>query len=182
MIARMTKAARRKFAHRVVILTGLLALASVTAILGYRAMPTDEDAVQIYNHGVQLFAEGTPGNAADEFERVASVAPFGSEVSALARYNLATLQAHDGQMDPLTQARGLFEDVLRQRPMDTDTRRNLEIVIGKLSMILQSKATSAEAAQRSLDAPSFAQQAKQEPSTGGDSGAGGGGAADISEY
>lgn len=182
MIARMTKAARRKLGRRIAALVFLLAMALTATILAYRAMPTDEDAVQIYNHGVQLFAEGTPGNAADEFERVVSTAPFGSEVSALARYNLATLQAHDGQMDPLTAARSTFEDVLRQRPSDQDTRRNLEIVIGKLSMILQSKATSAEAAQRSLDAPSFAQQAKQEPSTGGDSGAGGGGAADKSEY
>ena len=130
----------------------------------------------------ELFAEGLPGNAAEEFEKVASTAPFSSEVSAMSRYNLATLMAHDGQMDPLTNARSLFEDVLRQRPLDQNTRRNLEIVIGKLGMILQSQATSAEAAQRSLDAPSFAQQAKQEPSTGGDSGAGGGSAADNSEY
>jgi hypothetical protein len=182
MIERMTRAARKKLARRAAILAVLLVVASTVAIMAYRAMPTDEDFVQIYNHGVQLFAEGTPGNAADEFERVASTAPFGSEVSALARYNLATLQAHDGQMDALTGARSMFEDVLRQRPMDQDTRRNLEIVIGKLAMILQSKATSAEAAQRSLDAPSFAQQAKQEPSTGGDSGAGGGGGNDSSEY
>jgi hypothetical protein len=182
MTARMTKAARRKLARRVTILAVLLIAASVVAVMAYRAMPDDEDFVQIYNHGVRLFAEGTPGNAADEFERVASTAPFGSEVSTMARYNLATLQAHDGQMDPLTGARSMFEDVLRQRPMDQDTRRNLEIVIAKLGMILQSMATSAEAAQRSLDAPSFAQQAKQEPSTGGDAGAGGGGGADNSEY
>ena len=58
----------------------------------------------------------------------------------------------------------------------------LEIVIAKIRMVLQSKATSAEAAQRALDAPSFAQQAKQEPSTGGDSGGGGGAPAGEQEY
>ena len=182
MIGRMTGAARKKLGRRIAVLIALLALATTVAVLAWRASPSDEDAVQIYNRGVQLFSEGLPGNAAEEFERVASTAPFGSEVSAASRYNLATLLAHDGQMDPLTDARGMFEDVLRQRPMDLNTRRNLEIVIAKLGMILQSQATSAEAAQRSLDAPSFAQQAKQEPSTGGDSGAGGGSAADPSEY
>ncbi|MCC7418426.1 MAG: hypothetical protein IT176_14915 [Acidobacteria bacterium] len=182
MISRTTRAARRTLARRAAILLVLLAGAAAAAVLAVRAVPADEDAVQIYNRGVRLFAEGTPGAAADQFERVAGDAPFGSDVSALARYNLATLQAQEGQMDPLTRARGLLEDVLRQRPMDQDARRNLEIVIGKMKMILQSSATSAEAAQRSLDAPSFAQQAKREPSTGGDSGAGGAAAADPSEY
>ena len=182
MIGRMTKAARRKLARRLSILVVLLIMASVAAVLAVRAQPTDDDAVQMYNEGVRLFAEGTPGNASDAFEKVAATAPFGSEVSALARYNFATLQAHEGEMDALTAARGLLEDVLRQRGNDQYARRNLEIVIAKMAMILQSKATSAEAAQRSLDAPSFAQQAKKEPSTGGDTGAGGGGAADNSEY
>jgi hypothetical protein len=182
MIGRVTKAARRKLARRISILTVLLLMAATAGVLALRAMPTDEDAVQMYNYGVQLFAEGTPGNASDMFEKVAATAPFGSEVSALARYNFATLQAHEGEMEALTAARGLLEDVLRQRGNDPYARRNLEIVIAKLGMILQSKATSAEAAQRALDAPSFAQQAKQEPSTGGDSGAGGGSAADPSEY
>ena len=182
MRQRMTKAARQQMGRRMAVLVALFLLASTAAVLSWRAAPTDEDAVQTYNRGVALYAEGLPGNAAVEFEKVASTAPFGSEVSAAARYNLATLLAHDGQMDPLTDARSMLEDVLRQRPLDQNTRRNLEIVIGKLAMILQSQATSAEAAQRSLDAPSFAQQAKQEPSTGGDSGAGGGAAADASEY
>jgi hypothetical protein len=182
MMQRMTKAARKKLARRAAALIALFLLASTAAVLSWRAAPADDDAVEIYNRGVQLFAEGTPGVAAEHFEAVASTAPFDSEVSAAARYNFATLLAHDGQMDPLSDARGMFEDVLRQRPHDQNTRRNLEIVIGKLNMILQSQATSAEAAQRSLDAPSFAQQAKQEPSTGGDSGAGGAGAADNSEY
>ena len=182
MMARVTKAARRQLLKRTAILLVLLLLGATAAILGVRAMPSDEDAVQMYNQGVQLFAEGTPGNAADMFEKVAATAPFGSEVSALARYNFATLQAESGDMESLTAARGLLEDVLRQRGNDQYARRNLEIVIGKLAMILQSKATSAEAAQRALDAPSFAQQAKQEPSTGGDTGAGGGSQSDPSEY
>ena len=182
MISRVTHAARRLLLRRIAILIVLLAVASTTAFLAWRAMPSDEDAVEVYNRGVALFAEGLPGGAADRFQRVAETAPFGSEVSALARYNLATLQAHDGQMESLTGARSLLEDVLRQRPFDQNARRNLEIVIAKLQMILQSEATSAEAAQRALEAPSFAQQAKQEPSTGGDSGAGGGAAAGETEY
>ena len=182
MIARMTRAARKKLLRRLAILVALFASVSTTAVLGWRAVPRDEDAVQVYNHGVELFAEGLPGSAEDQFEKVAATAPFGSDVSVFARYNYGTLQAHEGEMDALTTARGLFEDVLRQHGYDQDARRNLEIVIGKLRMILQSKATSAEAAQRSLDAPSFAQQAKQEPSTGGDAGAGGGGGDDNSEY
>lgn len=182
MISRITKAARKKLLRRIAMLVALLVSASTAGVLAWRAVPTDQDAVQVYNHGVALFAEGLPGGAEDEFERVAANAPFGSDVSVFARYNYGTLQAHEGEMDALTTARGLFEDVLRQHGSDQDARRNLEIVIGKLRMILQSKATSAEAAQRSLDAPSFAQQAKQEPSTGGDAGAGGGGGGDNSEY
>jgi hypothetical protein len=182
MIGRITKSARRKLVRRISILLVLLILAGVAAVMAFRATPTDQDAVNLYNQGVQLFAEGTPGNAEDLFEKVAATAPFGSEVSALARYNLATLQAHEGDMESLTASRGLLEDVLRQRGNDQYARRNLEIVIAKLGMILQSKATSAEAAQRALDAPSFAQQAKQEPSTGGDTGAGGGSPSDPSEY
>ena len=182
MISRMTHAARRLLLRRIEILVVLFALASRATFLAWRAMPGDQDAVQLYNRGVALFAEGLPGGAADYFARVAETAPFGSEVSALARYNLATLQAHDGQTESLTGARSLLEDVLRQRPFDQNARRNLEIVIAKLRMILQSKATSAEAAQRALDAPSFAQQAKQEPSTGGDGGAGGGAAANDPVY
>jgi hypothetical protein len=160
----------------------LRGLASTAAVTAWRARPKDDDMVQIYNHGVALFAEGVPGNAADQFQRVAENAPFGSEVSALARYNLATLNAHEGEMEALTGAKSMLEDVLRQRPFDQNARRNLEIVIAKLRMILQSKATSAEAAQRALDAPSFAQQAKQEPSTGGDTGGGGGAPAGDAEY
>lgn len=120
--------------------------------------------------------------AADEFRRVAENAPFGTEVSAVARYNLATILAHEGQMESLTGARSMLEDVLRQRPFDQHARRNLEIVIAKLQMILQSKASSAEAADRALDAPSYAQTGKQDPSTGGGSGAGAGAVADDSEY
>jgi len=182
MMWHMTQTTRRRLVRRIAILVVLCALASTAALLAQRARPTDDDPVQTYNRGVAAFAEGLPMKAADEFRRVAENAPFGTEVSAVARYNLATILAHEGQMESLTGARSMLEDVLRQRPFDQQARRNLEIVIAKLGMILQSKASSAEAAERALDAPSFAQSAKQDPSTGGELGAGGAGAADESEY
>ncbi len=160
---------------RLVRVSVLAALVGGAAILGWAAWQTGRahrEGNAAYNSGVALAREELHYKAMDQFGAALRASVFESDVSVYARYNLASLRARERSFKTLAEARSLLEDVLRQRPGDEDSRRNLEIIIATMRAQMLNEGMNQEAAEKALGASSDSQRNTETPGTGSEYGGG----------
>lgn len=166
----MTK--RRILVLRILLLVVLMGGSSVLGWLAWTIGTENMGSNTQYNFGVEFSREELHYKAMDQFRVAFRVAPFESEVSVYARYNLSALRARERSFEALAESRSLLEDVLRQRPSDEDSRRNLEIVIATMKAQMLNEGMNQESAEEALGASSDSQQYTETPGTGSEYGGG----------
>lgn len=163
---------RRIFIWRSLLLTVLMCGSSALGWLAWTIGTENMESSAQYNSGVEFSHEELHYKAMDQFRAAVRAAPFESEISVYARYNLSALRARERSFEALAEARSLLEDVLRQRPSDEDSRRNLEIVIATMKAQMLDEGMNQESAEEALGASSDSQQYTETPGTGSEYGGG----------
>ncbi len=162
----------RRAVIRSAVLALLVALAGLLGWGAWRTAGIGRKGDAEYREGVMLARENQHYKAMEQFARAIQYAEFDADVSIHARYNLAYLRALERSFKSLAGARGLLEDVLRQRPGDQDARRNLEIVIALMRTQMLQEGMNQESAEQALSASSDSQRNSETPGTGSEYGGG----------